>query len=62
MQLPTSEANRSRLVTANRYGVESRNGHVKTIFKIFQNEWNPAELPHLMADVRICAALINKYF
>lgn len=61
-QLSTSEANRSRLVTANRYGVETRNGHVKTIFKIFQKEWNPSELPHLMADFRICAALINKYF
>lgn len=58
----TSEANRTRLVTATRYGVETRNGHIKTIFKIFQKEWNPSDLPHLMADFRICAALINRYF
>lgn len=61
-QLLTSEANRTRLVTATRYGVETRNGHIKTIFKIFQKEWNPSDLPHLMADFRICAALINRYF
>lgn len=61
-QLSTMEANKSRLVTANRYGVETRNGHFKTIFKIFQKEWNNITLPHLMADFRICAALINVYF
>lgn len=61
-QLSTAEANRSRLVTANRYGVETRNGHLKTIFKIFQKEWNDIILPHLMTDLRVCAALINVYF
>ncbi|XP_031622768.1 uncharacterized protein LOC116340428 [Contarinia nasturtii] len=60
-QLTTSEANRSRFVTANRYGVETRNGHIKTIFKLFQHEWNPIAMPHLMTDYRICAALINAY-
>lgn len=44
-QLPTKEANESRLVTAKRYGVETRNGHIKTIFKIFQKEWNNITLP-----------------
>lgn len=61
-QFTTSEANQSRFVTANRYGVETRNGHVKTIFKIFQKEWNPQAFLHLMADYRICAALINVYY
>lgn len=61
-QLSTIEANKSRLVTANRYGVETRNGHIKTIFKIFQKEWYNIALPHLMSDFRICAALINVYF
>lgn len=60
-QLTTQEANRSRFVTANRYGVETRNGHIKTMFKIFQHEWNPLTLPHLMTDFRICASLINAY-
>lgn len=61
-QLTTQEANKSRFVTANRYGVKTRNGHIKTIFKIFQREWNPQALPHLMVDFRIGAALINAYF
>lgn len=62
-QLTVAEANRSRFVTVNRYGVETRNKHIKTIFKIFQKEWNPRDVnDHLMADVRICAALINVYF
>lgn len=61
-QLTTMEANQSRLVTANRYGVETRNGHFKTIFKIFQKEWNNITLPNLMSDFRVCAALINAYF
>lgn len=61
-QLSTIQANETRLVTANRYGVETRNGHFKTIFKIFQKEWNNKTLPHMMTDFRICAALINVYF
>lgn len=61
-QFTTEEANRTRLVTANRYCVETRNGHLKTIFKIFQKDWNNLTLPHLMTDVRICAALINVFF
>lgn len=61
-QLTTLEANKSRFVTANRYGVETRNGHVKTIFKIFQKEWCNTALPHMMTDYRVCAALINAYF
>lgn len=60
-QLSTKEANETRFVTANRYGVETRNGHLKT-FKIFQKEWNNITLPHLMTDVRVCAALVNMYF
>lgn len=43
-QLTTIKANRSRLVTANCYCVETRNGHIKTIFKIFQKEWNPRDI------------------
>lgn len=61
-QFTTEEANRTRLVTANRYCVETRNGHFRTIFKIFQKEWCNVTLPHLMKDISICAALINVYF
>lgn len=60
-QLSTMEANRTRFVTAVRFIVEVRNGHMKTIWKIFNMDWNPLWLPHLMTDFRICAAILNYY-
>lgn len=61
-QLCTKEANRSRLVTALRFVVETRNGHLKTIFKIFNKNWCAYGQVDLSADIEICSALINKYF
>lgn len=61
-QLSTIDANHSRLVTAIRFVVETRNGHLKTIFKIFDKTWNTLALKHLQEDVQICCALINCYF
>lgn len=60
-QLSTAEANKSRLVTALRFIVEARNGHMKTVYKIFNTVWNPVAIPHLMTDFQICASLINCY-
>lgn len=34
-QLSTTEANQTRLITATRFIVETRNGHMKTIWKIY---------------------------
>lgn len=61
-RLSTAEANTTRLVTATRYVVETRNGHLKTIFKIFNMVWNSYSLKYLKEDVNICTALINQYF
>lgn len=61
-QLSTAEANKSRLVTALRFSVEARNGHLKTIFKIFDMVWGSLALKHLQDDVRNCTAIINLYF
>lgn len=61
-QLTTLEANKSRLVTATRFMVEARNGHLKSIFKIFNKTWNPKTITHLEDDVSICSALINRFF
>lgn len=61
-QLTTAEANASRLVTALRFVVEARNGHLKGIWKIFSMTWSSIPLKHLDVDVRICAALLNRYF
>lgn len=60
-QLSTNDANQTRLVTANRFIVETRNGHLKTIFKIFNCDKNPLAIPQLMRDFQICCGLINKY-
>lgn len=61
-QLTTEKANRSRLVTACRFVVETRNGHMKSIWKLFSKTWITTDQPHLMDDYRIGAALINKFF
>lgn len=60
-QLSTAEANQTRLITALRFIVEVRNGHMKTVFKIFNTVWNPLSIPHLVVDFQICAALLNLY-
>lgn len=60
-QLSTAEANRSRLVTAIRFVIEVRNGHLKSIWKIFNMTWNSLALKHLKDDIEICSALINYY-
>lgn len=61
-QLTTYQANLSRLITKNRFVVEARNGHFKTIFPIFDQRWKTVCIHTLGADLRIAAALINKYF
>lgn len=61
-QLSTIEANQTRLVTAVRFIVEVRNGHMKTVWKIFGKDWNPLWVPHLMIDFQICASLLNNYY
>lgn len=61
-QLTTIEANRTRLVTATRFIVETRNGHMKTVWRIFNTVWNSISIPHLVINFQICAALINKYY
>lgn len=61
-QLKTNQANSSRLVTKSRRVVESRNGHLKSIWSIFGRVWRTRALLHLKDDIRIPAALINKYY
>lgn len=61
-QLTTLKANKSRLVTASRFVVESRNGNIKTIWHVFDTRWSAFDLVHLIDDYRIGAALINCFF
>lgn len=59
--LSTEQANYSRLVTKGRYVVEARNGNMKTIWAVFAKTWSSFSLPHLIDDLRIGAALINRF-
>lgn len=60
-QLTTKEANNSRLVTRCRWPVEVINGHIKSIWRIFDQRWRTGALEHSECDIRIAAAIMNKY-
>lgn len=47
-QLSTHKANNSRIVTACRFVIETRNGHMKEKWKIFNKIWITYEMPHLI--------------
>lgn len=61
-QLTAKKANKSRLVTASRFVIESRNGHIKTIWHLFDTRLSSYDLVHIMDDYRIGAALINRFW
>lgn len=61
-QLTTEQANTSRLVTKIRYVVEAQNGHLKTVWSIFAKVWPTLCVHTLNNDLRIAAALLNKFF
>jgi len=60
-QLLTDEANDSRIITKTRWIVEARNGHIKSIFKFFQQTISIPHLPNFGDFYRIAGAIINRY-
>ena len=60
-QHTVEEANKSRLVTKSRWVVESRNGHLKSTFKIFRDEVDANQVQHVGDYFRIACAIINAY-
>lgn len=60
-QLTTEEANASRIVTKNRWIVESRNGHFRSSFKFFANTINIQHGRNLNDFYRIAGAILNRY-
>ena len=60
-QLSTEDANSSRIVTKNRWVVESRNGHLRSIFKFFDKTMNMQHARNLNQFYRIAGAIINRY-
>lgn len=60
-QLFTEEANESRLVTKTRWIIETRNGHIKSMFKFFDHTIIMPHLHHLGEFYNIAGAIINRY-
>lgn len=60
-QYTTEEANAARLITKNRWIVESRNGHLKSIFKFFAGAISVVHAVNIKEFLQIAAAIINKY-
>lgn len=60
-QLTTVDANNSRIVTKNRWVVEARNGHIRSIFKFLSQTINLQHAQNLNAFYRIAGAIINRY-
>ena len=48
-------------VTKSRWIVEARNGHIKTIFKFYQQVVQIQHFPNLVNFCRIAGAIINRY-
>lgn len=60
-QLTTEMANTARLITMQRWVVESRNGHIKSIYKLLDGIIPRAHVLHLKEFYLIAGALLNKY-
>jgi hypothetical protein len=59
-QLSTKEANLSRIVTKQRYVVESNNSFLNRFFKALKDVQNQC-LKHTIDDYRTAGSLINKF-
>lgn len=60
-QLTTEDANQSRIVTILRWVVEARQGHFRSIFKIFDHTFEIQNGKHVGDYYRICGAILNRY-
>lgn len=59
-QLTTEQANQSRLITKTRWIVESRSGHIKTVFKFFANTIIFPHVNNLVDFYHIEGAILNR--
>ncbi|XP_066600076.1 uncharacterized protein [Prorops nasuta] len=60
-QLSTQDANDSRIITKNRWVVEARNGHLRSIFKFLAQTINLQHAKNLNGYYRIAGAILNRY-
>ena len=61
-QHTTIESNESRMVTKVRWIVESRNGHLKTVFKFFDKQVSAGDSEHVAEYFKIACALLNAFY
>ena len=61
-QHTTLESNESRMVTKARWIVESRNGHLKTVFKFFDKQVSARDSEHVAEYFKIACALLNAFY
>lgn len=60
-QFTTEQANMARIIAITRWIIESRNGHLKSIFKFFKNTISVIHASNLREYLKIAAAIINRY-
>ncbi|KYN17586.1 hypothetical protein ALC57_10129 [Trachymyrmex cornetzi] len=60
-QLSTQDANDSRIVTKNRWVVEARNGHLRSVFKFLAQTINLQHTKNLNEFYCIAGAILNRY-
>jgi len=58
-QLPTQDANDSRIVTKNHWIVEARNGHLRSVFKFLAQTINLQHAKNLNGFYRIAGAMVE---
>ncbi|KAJ8916939.1 hypothetical protein NQ315_013411 [Exocentrus adspersus] len=60
-QLSTEDGNESRIIIKNRWVVEARNGHLKSVFKFLGQTMNLQHAQNLSGSYRIAGAILNRY-
>lgn len=61
-QLTTEDANATRIITKSRWIVESRHGHLRSIFKFVNKTLNMQHAKYLNNYYCIVGAIINRYY
>ncbi|GLV46425.1 hypothetical protein CBL_20765 [Carabus blaptoides fortunei] len=61
-QLATEDANATRIITKTRWIVESRNGHLRLVFKFLDKPFSVQHANHIGDFYRIAGAILNRFY
>ncbi|GLV33519.1 hypothetical protein CBL_20249 [Carabus blaptoides fortunei] len=61
-QLSTEDANATRIITKTRWIVESRNGHLRSVFKFLDKPFSVQHANHNGDFYRIAGAILNRFY